>query len=135
MGMMAQGTPRSQAEGILEAKSRRSCPPTALLPTLKAGLELGLSHAPSSAPPQAESTLWRRPKSTKVPWTTHSGREPIRKAQEVWAAPAPSPGSELQGMNTRQRQDSQPLLFVLACKPQRPNLPGRHGLGHSGTPT
>lgn len=53
MGMMAQGTPRSQAEGILEAKSR-NCPPTALLPTPKAGPELELGHPSSSAPPQAE---------------------------------------------------------------------------------
>lgn len=130
--------PLEASGGDSRGQIEEKLPPTALLSTLKAGLELGLSHAPSSAPPQAESTLRRRPKwseSTKVPWTTHSGREPIRKGQEVWAAPAPSPGPELQGMNTRRRQDSQLLLFVLACKPQWPNFPGRRGLGHSGTPT
>lgn len=130
MGMMAQGTPRSQAEGILETKSR-NCPPTTLLPTPKAGPELGLGHPPSSAPPQAESTLWRRPKrpeSTKVPWTTHSGREPVRKGQEVWAAPASSRGPKLQGMDTRQeaRQPASALcpgLQTPVAKPSRQTWP------------
>lgn len=130
-GMMAQGTPRSQAEGILEAKSRRSCPPQPHSPLQRLDQSWVSVIISPQLPDRLSPPCGEGPNGPNHQGSTLAGSPSGRGKRSGQLHPLPL-GPNSREWTQGRRYDSQPLLFVLACKFQWPNLPG---LGHSDTLT